>query len=76
MDLGDPALRAHGAERLTEINRGAGSAHRIQRLLLLATPPDIDAGEITDKRYINHALCSSAVTPMSGASSPNPSQTT
>jgi len=26
---------------------------RIERLLLLATPPDIDAGEITDKGYLN-----------------------
>jgi feruloyl-CoA synthase len=56
VDLGDPALRAHLAERLTEMNRGAGSAHRIQRLLLLATPPDIDAGEITDKGYINQRV--------------------
>jgi len=49
----DPALRAHLADRLRVMNRGAGSALRVERLLLLATPPDIDAGEITDKGYIN-----------------------
>jgi feruloyl-CoA synthase len=51
--LDDPALRDHLAQRLAELNRDAGSALRIQRLLLLAAPPDIDAGEITDKGYIN-----------------------
>lgn len=32
---------------------GAGSSQRPVRALVLATPPDIDAGEITDKGYIN-----------------------
>ena len=48
-----PTLRAHLAERLAELNAGAGSASRIARLLLLEEPPSIDAGEITDKGYVN-----------------------
>jgi feruloyl-CoA synthase len=52
-ELGDPKLRAHLAEALTKLNAGAGSAARIERLLLLAEPASLDAGEITDKGYIN-----------------------
>jgi feruloyl-CoA synthase len=51
--LDDPALRAYLADALARINAGQGSARRVERLLLLAEPPDIDAGEITDKGYIN-----------------------
>jgi feruloyl-CoA synthase len=51
--LEDPAVRAHLAARLAALNDGEGSASRIERLLLLAEPPSIDAGEITDKGYIN-----------------------
>ncbi len=51
--LDDPALRAHLAARLAELKAGGGSASCIARLLLLEEPPDIDAGEITDKGYIN-----------------------
>jgi feruloyl-CoA synthase len=40
------ALRAHNAA-------SPGSSTRIERALLLAEPPSIDAGEITDKGYIN-----------------------
>jgi feruloyl-CoA synthase len=50
---GAPALRAHVAGALAELNRGAGSAARIKRLVVLDEPPSIDAGEITDKGYIN-----------------------
>jgi feruloyl-CoA synthase len=50
----DPALRAHLAAALATLNAGgAGSAARIERLLLLDEPPDMDAGEITDKGYVN-----------------------
>jgi feruloyl-CoA synthase len=49
----DPRLVAHLRAVLERLNAGAGSATRIERLLLLAEPPDIDAGEITDKGYIN-----------------------
>ncbi|HEY4461101.1 MAG TPA: hypothetical protein VGN41_00435, partial [Streptosporangiaceae bacterium] len=30
-----------------------GSSARVERLLLMARPADLDAGEITDKGYIN-----------------------
>jgi feruloyl-CoA synthase len=51
--IDDPVLRAHLAACLARMNAGAGSAARIERLLLLAEPPDLDAGEITDKGYVN-----------------------
>jgi feruloyl-CoA synthase len=38
---------------LHELNAGLGSASRIEGLLLLDQAPDMDAGEITDKGYIN-----------------------
>jgi len=44
------ALEA-GLKRLAE--RGGGSSMRVARALLVAEPPTIDAGEITDKGYIN-----------------------
>ncbi|HUA47421.1 MAG TPA: feruloyl-CoA synthase [Solirubrobacteraceae bacterium] len=51
--LDDPKLREHLAARVAELNADAGSASRIERLLLLETPPSLDAGEITDKGYLN-----------------------
>ncbi len=53
----DERVRAHLERTLTNLNRGAGSATRIERLLLLATPPSLDAGEITDKGYVNQRRC-------------------
>jgi feruloyl-CoA synthase len=50
-------LRTHLAHALASLNRGAGSAARIERLLLLAEPPSLDAGEITDKGYLNQRAC-------------------
>ncbi|MCW3065368.1 MAG: Long-chain-fatty-acid--CoA ligase [Solirubrobacterales bacterium] len=41
------------AAALAELNAAAGSAARIERLLLLPDPPSLDAGEITDKGYVN-----------------------
>ncbi len=32
------------------------AAARIERLLVLAQPPDLDAGEITDKGYVNQRM--------------------
>jgi feruloyl-CoA synthase len=55
--LDDPRLRAHLAAGLARLNQGAGSAGRIERLLLLSEPPSLDAGEITDKGYINQRAC-------------------
>jgi feruloyl-CoA synthase len=51
--LDDPVLRGHLARALRALNADAGSASRIERLLLLAQPPSLDAGEITDKGYLN-----------------------
>jgi feruloyl-CoA synthase len=51
--LEEPRLREHLANALAATNAGVGSAARIARLLLLDEPPSIDAGEITDKGYIN-----------------------
>ena len=53
----DPRLRDHLADALARLNEGAGSASRIERLLLLETPPSLDAGEITDKGYLNQRAC-------------------
>jgi feruloyl-CoA synthase len=53
----DARLRDHLARALAELNRGAGSAARIERLLLLDTPPSLDAGELTDKGYLNQRRC-------------------
>jgi feruloyl-CoA synthase len=55
--LDDSQLREHLAQSLARLNAGAGSAGRVQRLLLLAEPPSLDAGEITDKGYINQRAC-------------------
>jgi feruloyl-CoA synthase len=55
--LGDPRLRDHLAKALAKLNEGAGSAARVERLLLLAEPASLDAGEITDKGYINQRAC-------------------
>jgi feruloyl-CoA synthase len=51
--LDDPRLREHLTGALRRLNTGAGSAARVERLLLLDEPPDLDAGEITDKGYVN-----------------------
>ena len=51
------ALREHLAQALTKLNQDSGSASRIERLLLLETPPSLDAGEITDKGYLNQRRC-------------------
>ncbi|WP_137120202.1 feruloyl-CoA synthase [Segeticoccus rhizosphaerae] len=49
----DPALAGHLARGLEVHGRGAGRAGRIERILLMTAPPDLDAGEITDKGYVN-----------------------
>jgi feruloyl-CoA synthase len=41
------------AGALTTHNHDAGSSARIQRLLVMTEPADLDAGEITDKGYVN-----------------------
>jgi feruloyl-CoA synthase len=56
-DLAGPELRERLAQALGRVNEGAGSAMRIERLLLLEAPPSLDAGEITDKGYLNQRRC-------------------
>ena len=52
--LASPRLRRFFAELLTGLAAQAtGSANRVARALLLAEPPSIDKGEITDKGSIN-----------------------
>jgi feruloyl-CoA synthase len=51
------SLRQHLASTLANLNAGEGSAARIERLLLLEKPPSLDAGEITDKGYLNQRRC-------------------
>jgi feruloyl-CoA synthase len=52
--LAQPAVRARLAAGLAELRRQTpASSMHAARALLLATPPSIDAGEITDKGYIN-----------------------
>jgi feruloyl-CoA synthase len=46
-------LRCALAAALGRHNATAGSAARIERLILLSDPADLDAGEITDKGYVN-----------------------
>jgi feruloyl-CoA synthase len=41
------------AQALADLSVAAGSAARIERLVVLARPADLDAGEITDKGYVN-----------------------
>jgi feruloyl-CoA synthase len=53
----DPRVREHLADALNAFNQHASSSSRIERLLLLAEPPSLDAGEITDKGYINQRIC-------------------
>ncbi len=51
---GDDPLRAHLMRAVTAYNRAhPENSRRIARLLVLDTPADIDAGEITDKGYVN-----------------------
>ena len=49
----DETIRAELARALAGHNAAAGSSARIERLLVMARPADLDAGEITDKGYVN-----------------------
>jgi feruloyl-CoA synthase len=52
--LANEQLRAEFRRRLTALARqSAGSSTRICRMLLMAEPPSLDAGEATDKGSIN-----------------------
>jgi feruloyl-CoA synthase len=49
----DPDLVRLLADALAVYNASHGSAARVERLLVLARPASLDAGEITDKGYVN-----------------------
>jgi len=49
----DESLHAHLAAALAAHNDAVGSAARIERLIVMAGPANLDAGEITDKGYVN-----------------------
>ena len=50
----DPAVRGHIAAGIGKYNRqNPASSKRVGRVLILLEPPNIDAGEITDKGYLN-----------------------
>lgn len=52
--LADTRVRAAFGERLSAAARDAtGSSNRVARALVLAAPPDIDRGELTDKGTIS-----------------------
>lgn len=59
---GDPAngfaaLMADLSRKAAAFNAGEpGSSRRIKRVLVMTEPPSIDAGEITDKGYVNQRL--------------------
>ena len=53
-DWSDAAIRARLVEALAALARDGGSSTHPSRLIILRDPPSIDAGEITDKGYINH----------------------
>ncbi len=58
---GDPAQMVRDAGVIDHVRAGlarynaknSGSSRRIERVLLMADPPSIDADEITDKGYVN-----------------------
>ncbi len=50
----DESLRSELAAALQHLaGEGGGSSQRVDRLLVITEPPQLDAGEITDKGYIN-----------------------
>ena len=52
--LESPAVQKHFQQVLNHLDLSAtGSANRIAKLCLLAEPPTLDRGEITDKGSIN-----------------------
>lgn len=54
--LAHPAVRNKVAEGLRAMKAlGGGSSTHAARALLMAEPPSVDAGEITDKGYINQS---------------------
>ena len=54
MARGVGAIAAGIREKLAVFNANAGgSSRKVARFRILTTPPSLDAGEITDKGYVN-----------------------
>jgi feruloyl-CoA synthase len=52
----DDGLRAELVATMQRLAaESAGSSQQVERLLILSEPPQLDAGEITDKGYVNQA---------------------
>ncbi|MBN6039702.1 AMP-binding protein [Amycolatopsis sp. 195334CR] len=51
----DAAVLSHLAVVLADLNQGMGASARVERLVVTTTPPDIDAGEVTDKGQLNRS---------------------
>lgn len=52
--VGSPKIHAFVRERIRAYNeQHPGSSTRVERVVLLAEPPSLDANEITDKGYVN-----------------------
>jgi feruloyl-CoA synthase len=52
--IADPRVRDAFARKLGEVaSRATGSSNRVCRAIILAEPPDIDKGELTDKGTIS-----------------------
>ena len=49
----DDVVGKNLAQALADLAESAGSAARVERLAVMARPADLDAGEITDKGYVN-----------------------
>ena len=55
--LASPAVLAHFQKVVDDLEQAAtGSATRVARAILLAEPPSIDLGEVTDKGSINQGM--------------------
>jgi feruloyl-CoA synthase len=50
------AVREHLRRAIAAWNKGRGSSHRVERVIILDGMPSIDANEITDKGYVNQRL--------------------
>ncbi|NYJ07351.1 AMP-binding protein [Petropleomorpha daqingensis] len=52
----EQSLRAELTATMQRLaDEGGGSSQHVERLLVLTEPPQLDAGEITDKGYVNQA---------------------
>lgn len=61
MAAGKAALEASIQEKLDAFNASAGgSSRKIAKFRILLTPPSLDAGEITDKGYVNQRVAQDA----------------